>query len=67
MKRTAFRIAAAALVAGGIAAPQLPALATGRAAPTITIAAKSELPKITGDVLVIWRDHAEQLATSTAG
>ena len=63
MKRTAFRIAAAALVAGGIAAPQLPALAAPRAAPTISIAAKSNIPKITGDVLVIWRSAADKSAT----
>jgi len=63
MKRTVLRIAAAALIAGGIVAPQLPALATARAAPTITIAAKSKLPKITGNVLVIWRSAADQSAT----
>lgn len=63
MNRIALRIAAAALVAGGVAAPQLPALATARTAETITIAAKSELPKITGDVLVIWRNHADNSAT----
>jgi hypothetical protein len=54
MNRTALRIAVAALVAGGIAAPQLPALATARAAPSITIAAKSQLRPVTGDVYVIW-------------
>ncbi len=63
MKRTAFRIAAGALIAGAIASPQLPALATARAAPTISIAAKSNMPKITGDVLVIWRNPAEKSAT----
>ncbi|MGN6681432.1 MAG: hypothetical protein ACTHKL_27005 [Streptosporangiaceae bacterium] len=63
MKRTALRIAAASLIAGGVATPQLPALATAPATATITIAAKSELPKITGDVLVIWRNHALHMAT----
>jgi len=66
MNRTALRIAAAALVAGGIAAPQLPALAAPRAAPTITIAAKSNIKKITGDVLVIWRSAADKSATIKA-
>src|SRR5215472_16331002 len=63
MKRVAFRIAAAALVAGVISAQQLPALAAARAAPGISIAAKSHITKISGDVLVIWRTTPDGSAT----
>jgi hypothetical protein len=63
MKRTALQIAAVALIASGISAVTAPALATARATPTISIAAKSAIPKITGDVLVIWRNAADKSAT----
>lgn len=63
MKRTALQIAAVALMASSISAVTAPAFATARAAPTITIAAKSAIPKITGDVLVVWRSAADKSAT----
>jgi hypothetical protein len=63
MKRTALQIAAVALMASALGAGTAPALATARAAPTITIVAKSAIPKITGDVLVVWRSAADKSAT----
>jgi hypothetical protein len=63
MKRTALQIAAVALIASALSAGTAPAFATARAAPTISIAAKSGMPKITGDVLVIWRSATEKSAT----
>ena len=63
MKRTALQLAAVALIAGAMSAGTAPAFATARAAPTISIVAKSAIPKITGDVTVIWRSSARGSAT----
>ena len=63
MKRTALQIAAVALLASAISAVTTPALATARATPTISIVAKSAIPKITGDVLVVWRKAPDESAT----
>lgn len=50
------QIMAAAITAGLAIAWQLPASAApGAATPTISIGAKSALPKVTGDVLVVYR------------
>jgi hypothetical protein len=63
MKRIALKLALIALMASAIGAGTAPAFATARSAPTITIVAKSAIPKITGDVLVIWRSAADGSAT----
>jgi hypothetical protein len=58
VKRTVLRLAAVATTAGVlVAAPQLASSAATRVAPTISIKARSELPKITGDVLVIYKSR----------
>lgn len=46
------RVAAIVLAGGVLAVSQLPALAAPTATPTVSIAAKSPLPKVTGDVWV---------------
>jgi hypothetical protein len=63
MKRTAFRIAATAFIAGAITAPQLPALAAPRATPAISIVAKSQFPKVTRDVYVTFGLDSVKSAT----
>lgn len=55
MRETGRRIAAIALAGGVIAAAQLPALASPATGPTISIAAKSKVAPVTGDVFVIYR------------
>jgi hypothetical protein len=53
MIRASLQLTAAVAVAAGLAAPQIPALASARATPTITIKATSRHPVVTGDVWVI--------------
>jgi hypothetical protein len=64
MRRTAFAIAAAALIAGAISAvPQSPALAAPGATPTISITARSPFAKVTNDVYVRFRLDTMKSAT----
>jgi hypothetical protein len=63
MKHIGARLAVAAVTGALIAAPQVPAFAATAAAPTISITAKSALPRITGDVLVVWRSSSAGSAT----
>jgi hypothetical protein len=55
MNKASIRIAAVAMAGAIAAVPQLPAFAAPATTPTISIAAKSGLPRITGDVLVVFR------------
>jgi hypothetical protein len=55
MNKIGVRIAATAVAGALAAASQLPALAAPASTPTITIAASSKLPKVTGFVAVIFR------------
>jgi hypothetical protein len=64
MKHIGARLAVAAVTGALVAAPQAPAFAATAAAPTISITAKSALPKITGDVLVVWRSSAKSATIS---
>src|SRR5262249_39616846 len=68
MSRKMTQITAAAITAGLAIAWQLPAAAApGAATPTISIGAKSALPKVTGDVLVVYRSGTTFQTASISG
>lgn len=57
------RMAVIALAGGALALTQLPALAAPAATPTVSIAAHSKLPKVTGDVWVAFEVRHDLAAT----
>ena len=64
MRRPFLLLAISALTAGAAVAPGLPALAAPtQSTPVVGIAAKSLLPKVTGDVWVIWQGKKVNAAT----
>ena len=73
MKKIGARLAVAAVTGALVAAPQVPAFAATRTTVTISITAKSALPKVTRDVWVIYRSSwgsatiSGTISTGTAG
>src|SRR5258708_8881981 len=72
MRMSVVRIGAVLLAGGMLTAAQVPALAAPRLVqPTLSISAKSALPKVTGDVWTVFRvasaEHAQISGTVSNG